>query len=81
MKVTVELSDTEMKEVRRVTGERKKGPAIRRLVVDALKMKRREEIAGKFISGRQGVELSGFEAARAADRAGARKRGQKWRGS
>lgn len=80
MKVTVELSDAQMQEVRRVTGERKKGPAIRRLVVDALKMKRREEIAGKFISGQLGVELSGFEASRAADRAAARNRGRQWRG-
>lgn len=81
MKITVQLSDTEMKEVRRITGERKKGPAIRRLLVDALKMRRREEIAGKFISGQLGTELGGFEAARAADRATARTRGQKWRRS
>jgi hypothetical protein len=62
MKVTVELSEMEMKEIRRVTGERKKGPAIRRLMVDALKMRRREEIAESFISGRAGIELRGFEA-------------------
>lgn len=79
MKVTVELSENEMKEVRRVTGERKKGPAIRRLVVDALRMKRREEIAGEFISGRRGAELGGFEAARAAERSAARRRGKQWR--
>jgi hypothetical protein len=80
MKVTVELSEIEMKEIRRITGERKKGPAIRRLMADALKMRRREEIAAKFISGESGVELGGFEAARTADRADARERGQKWRG-
>ena len=81
MKVTVELSDAEMKEVRRLTGERKKGPAIRSLVVDALKMKRRGEIAGKFISGQLGAALDGFESARDADRASARKRSNKWRGA
>ena len=32
MKVTVELSDQEMAEVLELTGERKKGPAIRRLI-------------------------------------------------
>lgn len=68
MKVTVELSDSELKEICRFTGEHKKGPAIRKLVVDALMMKRREEIAGKFISGKWGVKLTGFEASRAADR-------------
>jgi len=79
MKVTVELSDSELKEICRLTGERKKGPAIRRLVVDALMMKRREEIAGKFVAGKWGVELAGFEAARAADRKASRDRAGKWR--
>jgi hypothetical protein len=32
-----------------VTGERKKGPAIRKLVTDALLLKRREKLAQKFI--------------------------------
>lgn len=46
MKVTVELSDQEMAEVLEVTGERKKGPAIRRLMEEALQQRRRaQEIA------------------------------------
>lgn len=77
MKVTVELSDSEVKDICRVTGERKKGPAIRKLVVDALMMRRRQEIAGKFISGAWGVRLEGFEKSRTADRADAKKRGAK----
>jgi hypothetical protein len=79
MKITVELSDSEMKDIYRVTGERKKGPAIRKLVVDALMMKRREEIAGKFISGKWGVNLSGFEARRTADRKAGKKNAARWR--
>jgi hypothetical protein len=79
MKVTVELSDSELKDICRLTGESKKGPAIRTLVLSALTMKRREEIVGKFISGQWGVELSGFEEGRAADRKAARKRNAKWR--
>jgi hypothetical protein len=79
MKVTVELSDSELKEICELTGERKKGPAIRKLVVSALMTKRREEIAGKFISGKWGVRLEGFEAARAADRKVAKQRGARWR--
>ena len=79
MKITVELSDSELKDICRLTGEHKKGPAIRKLVVDALMMKKREEIAGKFISGKWGVALSGFEAGRAADRKTAKKRDAKWR--
>jgi hypothetical protein len=79
MKITVDLSDSELKDVFRFTGERKKGPAIRKLVVNALMLKRREEIAEKFISGELGVKLTGFDAARAADRKAAKKRSLKWR--
>jgi len=46
MKVTVELSDQEMAEVLELTGERKKGPTIRRLMEVALLQRRRaQEIA------------------------------------
>jgi hypothetical protein len=77
MKVTVELSDSELRDIYRMTGVRKKGPAIRKLVVDALMMRRREEIAQKFLSGEWGAALDGFEESRAADRAAARRRGSR----
>jgi hypothetical protein len=78
MKVTVELSESELNDICRVTGERKKGPAIRKLVVDALMMRRREEMAEKFISGDWGVDLAGFEEMRSADRKAAKKRAARW---
>ena len=62
MKVTVELSDQEMDEVLKLTGERKKGPAIRRLMEEALQQRRRAEIAQRFLSGEWGVELETYEA-------------------
>jgi len=68
MKITVELSDSELREIRQVTGERKKGPAIRKLVAEALQMKRRESMVKKFLSGEWGVELKGFEEGQLADR-------------
>jgi hypothetical protein len=68
MKVTVELSDQEMAEVLEVTGERKKGPAIRRLMEEALQQRRRAQIAEHFLSGVWGVELESFEAGRERDR-------------
>jgi hypothetical protein len=61
-------NDQSRKEICRVTGESKKGPAIRKLVTDALLLKRREKLAQKFISSEWGVELKGFEAAQAAAR-------------
>ncbi len=79
MKITVEISDSEIKEICRVTGERKKGPAIRKLVVDALMLKRREKLAQKFIDGEWGVELKGVEAARSAERAAEDQTAERWR--
>jgi hypothetical protein len=61
MKVTVELSETEMAEILNLTGERKKGPAIRRLMEEALQQHRRAQIAQRFLSGEWGVELESFE--------------------
>ena len=67
MKITVEFPDSEVKEICRVTGVKKKGPAIRKLVEEALLLKRREALAQKFISGEWGVELKGFEEDRAME--------------
>jgi len=79
MKVTVEIPESELREICRVTGESKKGPAIRKLVTDALQMKRRERFAQKFISGEWGVELKGFEAGQAADQQTDAEGDQRWR--
>ncbi len=79
MKITVDLSDSEIKEICRVTGESKKGPAIRKLVADALMLKRREELAQKFISGEWGVELKGFETVQAADKKAESQGEERWR--
>ena len=62
MKVTVELSDTEMAEILHFTGERKKGPAIRRLMEEVLQQHRRAQIAQRFLSGEWGVQLESYEA-------------------
>jgi len=80
MKITVEITDSDIREVCRVTGEKKKGPAIRKLVTDALQMKRRERLAQKFISGEWGVELKSFEAGQAADQKADTEAGRRWRG-
>jgi hypothetical protein len=67
MKITVEIPYSDVKEICQVTGEKKKGPAIRKLVAETLRLKRREILALKFINGEWGVELKGFEAVQAAD--------------
>jgi hypothetical protein len=79
MKITVEISDSDIKEICRVTGESKKGPAIRKLVADALMLKRREKLAQKFITSEWGVELKGFETAHAADETADSEGEERWR--
>jgi hypothetical protein len=78
MKITVEISESEMQEICRVTGQHKKGPAIRKLVTDALQLKRREHIVQKFISGECGVELKGWEEAQVTDQQADSPLDQRW---
>ncbi|MEO1004121.1 MAG: hypothetical protein AAFX65_13555 [Cyanobacteria bacterium J06638_7] len=57
-----------MAEILRLTGERKKGPAISRLMEEALQQRRRAQIAERFVSGEWGVELESFEVDQELDR-------------
>jgi hypothetical protein len=68
MKITVELSDAEMRDVIRVTGKKQKGPAIRKLVLDALMLRRRAATTEKFMSGEWSAQFAGYEKLRALDR-------------
>lgn len=79
MKVSVEFSASELKEIRRLTGNLRAAAVIQRIVRQTLMLKRRAEIAAKFISGEWGVQLDGFEEARVADRKARRLRNTKWR--
>jgi hypothetical protein len=64
----VEVSDEELREILELTGERKKGPAIRVLMEQALQLRRRKRLAQRFLCGEWGVELRGYEAARERER-------------
>ena len=68
MKITVEVSDSELKDILALTGERKKGPAIRQLMEQALQLRRRQRLADRFLTGEWGVALDGFEEARQQER-------------
>ncbi len=79
MKISVELTEDELREISRVTGIEKKGPAIRKLVVDALQLQRRAEISAKFLSGEWFAELGGYEESKAADRKDSQTLASAWR--
>lgn len=61
MKITVEISETDLREIQRHSGEKKKGPAIQKFIADRLKLARRREITRKFLSGEWSVDLPPIE--------------------
>ncbi len=79
MKITVEIPEKDLRDICRVTGISKKGPAIRKLVGDALMLERRKELSEKFLTGEWGTDLAGYEDARAASRLEARTLSEAWR--
>ena len=61
MKITVDISETDLREIQRHSGEKKKGPAIQKFIADRLKLARRREIARKFLSGEWSAELPSID--------------------
>ena len=57
MKVSVEVSDNELREIQRVAGECRKGPAIRNLAMEALMLHKRRAMTEKLVSGEWSVKL------------------------
>ena len=59
MKITVDIPEKNVKDIMRFTGEKKKGPAIARLVADTLMLKRRRELSEEVASGKVKFEFTG----------------------
>ncbi len=68
MKITVDIPEKDMKDIMRFTGEKKKGPAIARLVGDSLMLKRRRELSDEVTSGKVKFEFPHYEALQQLDR-------------
>ena len=79
MKITVDLPENDLQEITRITGLSKKGPAIRKLLNDTLRLRKRAEISGKFLTGEWSAGLAGYEATDAADRAETLTLADSWR--
>ncbi len=58
----VSLPESDLRKICQLTGIWKKGPAIRKVVDDVLRLERRAEISQKFLSGEWSAELDTFEA-------------------
>jgi hypothetical protein len=64
MKVTVEVSDAELREILKATQEKRKGAAIRQLALEALMLKKRRELLDEVEAGKWSVELPPIESLR-----------------
>jgi hypothetical protein len=64
MKVTVEMSDAELREILKITQEKRKGAAIRQLALEALMLKKRRELLDEVEAGKWSVELPPIESLR-----------------
>jgi hypothetical protein len=69
MKITVEISDKDLPDILRFSGEKKKGPAIAKLLADSLMLKRRRDLSEKVMSGEWQFEVEAWTASRARERA------------
>ena len=61
MKITVDISESDLREIQQHSGEKKKGPAIQKFIAEKLKLVRRREISRKFLSGEWSVDLPSIE--------------------
>ena len=57
MKITVEISEKELDEIRKYSNESQKGPAIRKLALEALEIRKRKLLGEKIMSGELSIEL------------------------
>jgi len=68
MKITVDISEKDLKDVMRFSGERKKGPAIVKFVATELMLRRRRELSDEVMAGKFRVEFPGWEESRKRER-------------
>jgi len=57
MKITVELSESELKEMQHYANEGRKGPAIRKLALLGLRLQKRRVLGEKILSGEWSVDI------------------------
>ena len=57
MKISVEISEKELDEIRKYSNESQKGPALRKLALEALMIRKRKMLGEKVLSGELSIEL------------------------
>lgn len=74
MKITVDIPEKDLKDIIRFTGEKKKGPAIAKLVATSLMLQRRRELSAEITTGQWSVDLPDWRKTRARERERSSKR-------
>ncbi|MGD0411638.1 MAG: DUF2191 domain-containing protein [Verrucomicrobiota bacterium] len=68
MKITVDIPENDLKDILRFSGEKKKGPAIVKLVATQLMLRRRRELSNEVMAGKFRAELPNWEESRQRER-------------
>lgn len=61
MKITVDISESDLREIQRHSGKKKKGPAIQKFIADKLRLALSPGDSRKFLSGEWSVDLPSIE--------------------
>ncbi len=68
MRITLDVSEKDLKDIMRFSGEKKKGPAFLKLVAAQLMLRRRRELSDEVMAGEFRVELPDWEESRRRER-------------
>ncbi len=61
MRITVEIEASELKEIQKITGLKKKSPAVNRALADFLKMSQRQQLIERVLAGKTDFALTNEE--------------------
>ena len=64
MKISVEISEKDLRDIIKFSGEKKKGPAISKFLASELMLRRRREISQKVLAGEWSADLPAPEVLR-----------------
>ncbi|HLB34016.1 MAG: hypothetical protein A3F67_01785 [Verrucomicrobia bacterium RIFCSPHIGHO2_12_FULL_41_10] len=68
MKITVDIPESSLSDILRFSGERKKGPAIAKLVESSIMLHLRQEYCNQVMDGKLRVDFPDWRITRAAER-------------
>jgi Arc/MetJ family transcription regulator len=58
MRLTIEIDADDMSRIQRITGERKKSPAVSRALTEFLKFQERRDFIGRVLAGKTDFSLN-----------------------